>query len=434
MMKESRYNYSEQDDTGLLLYNSASGEILAMHKEVAEVFMKSRRHFERIQNVHPELYNYLCDHGFFVDDDCDEVERLITRWKDQEQKTRHFKLVVNPTLDCNFSCWYCYEKHDQHKGMSSAVSNAVLAFVNHLVDEGNYKEVELSFFGGEPLLYYDSVVVPLIEGVASACSRAGIGFSLHFTTNAYLLTDERLEWLSAYNTSFQITIDGNEKVHNGIRKTFDGFPTYSVIIANSCKALALGCRVGIRFNYTAQFLPSFIDVLLDFENLSEAQRHLLSFNFQRVWQDSGGNPDKVIVNVKKLEERFRQEGFTVIESEQNKVPFCYADRNNSVVVNYDGLLYSCTARDFTEANSEGMLSPGGYLEWNENHIRRQKLKYGNATCRSCRIYPLCHGGCSQMKLDYGADSGCLKGFSTEQKEKILSRRLHELMVLQQTKD
>ena len=55
------------------------------------------------------------------------------------------------------------------------------------------------------------------------------------------------------------------------------------------------------------------------------------------------------------------------------------------------------------------------------------VQAGNATCRACRIYPLCHGGCTQMKLEYKAPVGCLKGYTEEQKTKILSGRMHELI-------
>lgn len=57
------------------------------------------------------------------------------------------------------------------------------------------------------------------------------------------------------------------------------------------------------------------------------------------------------------------------------------------------------------------------------------VQAGNATCRACRIYPLCHGGCTQMKLEYKAPVGCLKGYTEEQKTKILSGRLHEVLAL-----
>ena len=116
------------------------------------------------------------------------------------------------------------------------------------------------------LLYYDEVVRPLVTEAAAICKEAGVvAFSLHFTTNAYLLTDERIAELAAYDTSFQITIDGNEQAHNLVRRTVDDEPTYAAIVAACHKVLAAGCSVGVRFNYTAKVLPTFIDVLPDFE-------------------------------------------------------------------------------------------------------------------------------------------------------------------------
>lgn len=411
----------------MVLYNSAQDEWLAMRPDVARLYVAHEDNPDALREIHPELYAYLCQHGFLIEENSDEAASLVERWDTSEREARTYSVTVNPTLDCNMGCWYCYEKHGLQVGMSPEVRSAVLALVRRVIGEGRYEQFSLSFFGGEPLLYYDEVVRPLVTEAAAVCKEAGVAFSLHFTTNAYLLTDERIAELAVYDTSFQITIDGNEQAHNRVRRTVDGQPTYAAIVAACHKALAAGCSVGVRFNYTAKVLPTFIDVLPDFEDVPEEQRRRLNFNFQRVWQDQEGDVEDVLRQVKDLEERYRRAGFAVVSSESYRRAFCYADRENCAVVNYDGRLFSCTARDFTPENSEGKLLPDGTLAWDERRERRMALKYGNATCRACRIYPLCHGGCTQMKLEYKAPVGCLKGYTEEQKTKILSGRMHELI-------
>ena len=97
------------------------------------------------------------------------------------------------------------------------------------------------------------------------------------------------------------------------------------------------------------------------------------------------------------------------------------------IVNYNGDLYKCSARDFTKENREGILTSDGDLEWNEKRALRERIKYGNSACMACRIYPLCHGGCSQGKLDQQGVNGCIKHYTELNKVKIIRDRLEFLL-------
>ena len=61
---------------------------------------------------------------------------------------------------------------------------------------------------------------------------------------------------------------------------------------------------------------------------------------------------------------------------------CYADCENSIVVNYNGDLYKCTAREFSPETREGLLTPDGKVEWNERFAKRMERKFADqALCR-----------------------------------------------------
>lgn len=82
---------------------------------------------------------------------------------------------------------------------------------------------------------------------------------------------------------------------------------------------------------------------------------------------------------------------------------CYADKKNQVVVNYDGSIFKCTARDFTDQNSEEKLMDNGNIQWKENHYDRKKMSVFNyQACLECPIMPLCNAGCSQKKLEHSS--------------------------------
>ena len=245
---------------------------------------------------------------------------------------------------------------------------------------------------------------------------------MHFTTNAFLLTSDVLQQLESLDVSFQITLDGNEHVHNTIRMTKGNEPTYTTIIHNIKAAIKSGLKVGVRCNYTYKTLPTFIDVITDFKNLDSNEKSLLNFTFERIWQDDSGDYAEIEHWLKRLETAFENEGLHTKATNDYKISMCYADQRNTVVINYNGDLYKCTARDFTTKNREGKLTPDGNLEWNDKHKKRQAIRWGTETCQQCRIYPICHGGCSQMKLEYTTLQGCPKGFDKEQIDNIMRNR------------
>ena len=106
---------------------------------------------------------------------------------------------------------------------------------------------------------------------------------------------------------------------------------------------------------------------------------------------------------------------------------CYADKENHVVVNYNGDLFSCTARDFATEDSEGVLTEDGSLKWNDKRSLRLSVRYGNQYCRSCSIFPLCHGGCSQNKLEYNETSGCMRKYTEKEKIDLIENRIDFLL-------
>ena len=108
------------------------------------------------------------------------------------------------------------------------------------------------------------------------------------------------------------------------------------------------------------------------------------------------------------------------------------DNKNSAVINYDGNVYKCTARDFNEENREGTLSNNGIIVWNEKHELRRKIVYGGDECKECSIYPLCHGGCSQHKLDsLDILDKCIKGYDEQAKLDFIKKRIEDLITMYQ---
>lgn len=422
-MKQSKYNCILQDNTGMVIYNAATDQLVALTPQLANIFNESKAAPEKIKAQHAELYDHLLQKGIFVCDDADETEAYIRKREEYERSSGEYTITINPTLACNMSCWYCYESHKNMPAMSADVKQSVLLLIDKLLADNKLKKLNISFFGGEPLLYFDKVVVDIINHAKMQCKAFDAKLSIHFTTNAYLLTDNVLKHLEGLDVSFQITIDGGKQVHDSVRKTKGGEPTYARIVEHVHQTLSRGFSVGVRFNYTAKSIPSFIDVVKDFSHLQQEQKPLVNFTFQRVWQDNEGDASQVEQQVEHIERAFEQAGLFVNNAKSYIVPYCYADGVNTAVVNYNGDLFKCTARDFAPKSKEGTLAADGTLRWNERLRKRMSIRHGSDTCLLCRIYPICHGGCSQMKLEApDGISSCPKGYDDDKIQEIMEGR------------
>lgn len=396
---------------------------MALTPQLANIFNEGKATPEKIKAQHAELYDHLLQKGIFVCDDADETEAYIRKREEYERSSGEYTITINPTLACNMSCWYCYESHKNMPAMSADVKQSVLLLIDKLLADNKLKKLNLSFFGGEPLLYFDKVVVDIINHAKMQCKAFDAKLSIHFTTNAYLLTDSVLKQLEGLDVSFQITIDGGKQVHDSVRKTKGGEPTYARIVEHIHQTLSHGFPVGVRFNYTTKSIPSFIDVVKDFSHLQQEQKQLVNFTFQRVWQDNEGDADQVGQQVEHIERAFEQAGLFVNNAKSYIVPYCYADGVNTAVVNYNGDLFKCTARDFATKSKEGTLTADGTLRWNERLRKRMSIRHGSDTCLQCRIYPICHGGCSQMKLEApDGISSCPKGYDDDKIQEIMEGR------------
>lgn len=433
-MKYSVYNYVFMSGTHALIYNAATDGTILLQPELVPVLQENKDGIDRLADVHKDLYDSMVERRMIVPDEEDEAEAVVEQWKKEDTDPEHFYLTILPTLNCNLRCWYCYEEHKAKAYMTDETLERVYRFLDKLTGNDSLKYLHLSFFGGEPLLPFKKTVYPLLQRVSAMCKERKVKLIVHFTTNGVLLTPEVIEALVslplAAKPGVQITLDGNREKHDASRFTASHGPTYDTIVRNIRNALKAGMYVNNRFNYTVNSVDSLIDVLDEYKDLTEEERALLHFDFQQVWQES----DQAEARQKalKLADKFFKSAFQIrIEKRYNRER-CKSDADNQLTINYNGDLYSCTARDTTPEECEGHLLEDGTAEWNDRHRKRMEVKYGNAACRSCKIFPVCHGGCSQMKLEAGECEDCIRGYDEEQRLEVIKGRLDFILKTQKT--
>ena len=420
LMKFSIFNSTiHLDGKHTLLFNSFSKKFIAIKNEI---FDFGAQNVDDIEKYNIKLFTQLCDGGFIVESSIEEPSRLRQSIINSENNTHEYILHINPTLDCNFSCWYCYENHIHLSRMTRDVLVSIKGYIRGILIKPEIESFELGFFGGEPLLYFTSVAKVLIAHTSELCKKHGKEFSVHFTSNGALLHDEIIRFLSQYNCGFQITLDGGRIFHDTTRYFKNNKGSFDLILRNIIKLARAKIYVIVRVNYTDVNIKSVETILDEFNKEPNSIKEYLKFDFQRVWQNKSHNFDDTERNIAYIRQKFRDHKFQVLS---NYIPHdamspCYSDKLNHTLINYNGDVYGCTARDFTTDNRIGVLQPNGEIKYAYNKIeRRNRAKLSKEICTTCRIAPLCGGGCKQKALEGLGFEGCTMGYTELEKDRII---------------
>ena len=432
-MKYSMYNtlvpVTEQSD---LLYNAFTDTFLVVKKEAREYVRDNPSY---VKEHWRGLYRSLVQNGCYVADKVDEYARLKSTIDAAAQEQDGYLLTVNPTLDCNVRCWYCYEEHKKGSNMNGDTLERVKKLIGHIVDKP-IRHFTLGFFGGEPLMKFSGVVLPLAEWAKQCCEQKGIELRLSFTTNGILLTEDKIVRLAGVAPgNFQITLDGDEESHNRVRCLRNGKGSYRRILDNVSCLLKHGFSVTLRINYTKENIASVQHVIGDLDRCIPENRERMWVNFQRVWQDRDTMED--LPEAVRQADLLTEKGFRVQCGGRSGIKsLCYGDRKNTAVVNYNGNVHKCTARDFSTESRDGYLDEDGNIVWEKPQEYRLSLKLTNKICRSCSIAPLCGGGCTQAISEQRARGTeyCLHGQNPEAIRQVVVDHVEEILRMQSWQD
>lgn len=140
-------------------------------------------------------------------------------------------LCLHIAHDCNLACRYCFAEEGEYKGdrslMSAEVGKKALDFL--IENSGNRVNLEVDFFGGEPLMNMDVVKEIVVYG-RQLEKEHNKKFRFTMTTNGVLLDDEIMEFLNKEMSNVVLSIDGRKEVHDHMRPTRNGKGSYDLVL------------------------------------------------------------------------------------------------------------------------------------------------------------------------------------------------------------
>lgn len=342
-----------------------------------------------------------------------------------EKEILDYKPTSNPIIkalclhiahDCNLRCQYCFAGQGPYGGDRSLMSAEVgKQAIDYLLEvSGPRKNVEIDFFGGEPLLNWD-VVKELVEygKVKSEAVDKKLKFTI--TSNCVLLTEEVQQYLNDNDISCVLSIDGRKEIHDKMRPFAGGQGSYDLIkdkIVNFTKT-----REGREFFVRGTFTRHNLDFTKDVEHLVDEGVNILSL--------------EPVVSDEKEEYAITEEHIPQLKEEYEKLTRYYLDHYEKgqgfdfFHFNVDLSQGPCLPKRLSGcgAGHEYLaVSPSGDLYPCHQFVEREEFKVGHVStgvtntdlgkefqnahvlnkeeCRVCWARFYCSGGCHNNNLEY----------------------------------
>ncbi|MBP5520330.1 MAG: SPASM domain-containing protein [Treponema sp.] len=338
----------------------------------------------------------------------EDDESLFNRLKYISYLTRFdnktLTLTIAPTMACNFSCSYCYEgERVKNLIMSDSVIDGLINFIKR----GNFENLNVTWYGGEPLCAWNKIVK-----LNSEIKKLNLKtYIQRIVTNGSLIDVEKIKFFIENDFKMvQITLDGNEEIQNKRRPMKNGESSYKTIMANLdlaykyCKENNKKISIIIRINIDKENIdiyPQLYQMLSErYENMfyiypafvqkySETDCHAhncLSF------QSSA----EFILNLSKKHGIYSYNLFP----RQNIIVGCPAQRVNTFVVDTDGNLYKCWDDICMPERKLGDVINGVKDTYNLNPLFVMNGSgFEKEKCKNCLFLYSCLGGCSRSQFN-----------------------------------
>jgi uncharacterized protein len=399
-MQLSQFNhFADRPDGTVLFFNAFTGSMGTMQRNT---FLAITAEQLKADLLEPSTKRDLVEWGVLTN--IDELKKIQTDFDaDKSATTSSISFTIAPTIACNFDCSYCYQDHSNKKVMSENVQNQLRDFLTQLAQAG-LKRLSVTWFGGEPLIAH-KVISRLSPLLHEDCDRYGVSFQgASIITNGTLLTRERaIELRRLGIKKVQISFDSliyKIPAKRGIRME-DGSP--SPILLN-CLINRDILDFSIRINVGRELDPDLPELLEQLERYGLSESVYVS----RIHNEKSGigwaaTPTDHTISVIKFVSR-KNELVTIDEPSINerlaslnkRNHFCGATRLTSFAFDAFGNAYRCWHSVGNPKEAVFSLDEMTKRYKDDSWSKYTPLNYSE--CRSCKVLPLCMGGCSHGRV------------------------------------
>ena len=311
---------------------------------------------------------------------------------------------------CNLTCDYCFARQGQFSGekalMSFEVGKRALDFL--IENSGSYKNLEVDFFGGEPLVNWD-VVKQLVGYARDEEKKHNKNFRFTLTTNGVLIDDDVIEFANKEMYNVVLSLDGRKEVHDRLRRLGNGKGSYDIIVPKFQKFAK--ARQGKNYYMRGTYTHFNRDFTKDIEHMLELGFRELSM--EPVVCDPGGPYALTQEDLPELYREYEKLAELMLKYEKAGDPFSFyhytLDLSHGPCI-YKRLKGCGSGTEYVAVTPWGELFPchqfvgdAAYSMGNVyGGITKPEITkefsccnvYENEACQSCWAKFYCSGGCA----------------------------------------
>jgi uncharacterized protein len=370
-----------------------------------------------LMKLHPSVTRYDIDEAF------GEVEELIRAGKlfsadtfteldgtDINKDNIIKALCLHVSHACNLTCEYCFAGAGRYHGPSALMSLEVgKRAIDYLIENsGNRRNLEVDFFGGEPLLNWETVK-DIVRYARSVEKEHGKNFRFTLTTNGVLIDEDVIDFSNREMSNVVLSLDGRKEIHDRLRRTSGGDGSYDLIVPKFKELVQKRGNQGyyIRGTFTHENTDFTEDILhmaaLGFTELSmepvvskKGDAHALTEDDLPVLF---GQYERLALEMLRRKKEGRGFTFYHFMLDLRKGPCIYkriagcGAGSEYLAVTPQGELYPCHQFVGEAAYLMGSLQDGV-----TNTSKRDSFKncnaYSRPECRDCWARLYCAGGCA----------------------------------------
>lgn len=319
-------------------------------------------------------------------------------------------LCLHVAHTCNLNCAYCFASQGNYHGdravMTYEVGKQALDFL--VANSGSRHNLEVDFFGGEPLMNFD-VVKKLVAYARSIEKECGKNFRFTLTTNGLLIDDEVIDFANREMSNVVLSLDGRKEIHDRYRVDYAGKGSWDRIVPKFQKLVE--ARGGKNYYMRGTFTHANPDFLEDI-------RQMLDLGFTELSMEpvvcAAGDPAELTAeDLPIVLEQYEQLAQMMLRRDQEGKPFTFYH----YMIDLTG--GPCIYKRISGCGSgtEYMaVTPWGDLYPCHQFVGEEKFKLGNIwdgvintdiqkefascnvyahpECRDCWARLYCSGGCA----------------------------------------
>lgn len=325
-------------------------------------------------------------------------------------------MCINIAHDCNLECEYCFAaKGDFGCGRELMTLDTAKKAIDFLISKSeNRRNLEVDFFGGEPLMNF-KVVKETVKYARSIEKKLDKNFRFTITTNGMLLDDEKIDFINREMDNVVLSLDGRKSINDKLRLTKSGKSSYEIIVPKYQKFVnsRKDKDYYVRGTFTKNNLDFSKDVLhmyeLGFENMSiepVVSDSRLDYSIKEEDLDEIFKEYEVlaskIIELKKKNKRINFFHF-MIDLEKSpcaikKFKGCGCG-NEYVAVTPNGDIYPCHQFVGQDEFKMGNLNDNTFNQTLKNKFSSNNI-YSKDECKKCWAKYFCSGGCSANNLNF----------------------------------